>query len=83
MKLWFLIVTIVIAGMFLAKTTYQAGLRQFGIALGLVGTAGWLLLGAQQWLPGISLLVVNCLLFLMSRFKMKKHRIGPWAKIEP
>lgn len=79
MKHWVLFATIIICGLFIAKATYNAGLRQFAYAIGGTGTAGWLLVGFNRFYSGGALLLANFVLVLVSRHRMKKYQIGPFS----
>lgn len=82
MKHWFLIATIIVSGLFIAKATYDAGLKRFAYAIGVAGTVGWVLIGFYQFFVGGALLLATFSLVLASRHQMRKHQVGPFAAAE-
>lgn len=79
MKHWLLIASIAVTGLFIAKATFDAGLKQFAYAISVTGTAGWLLIGFDLFLAGGALLAISFGMVMASRYQMKKHQIGPFA----
>lgn len=67
MQHWLIIASLIITGLFLAWSTYSAGLRFYGAAIGLTGALGYLLVAC------------SALLFLSSLSVMKGHKVGPFA----
>lgn len=55
MNHWIGVLLSVLSILIISKATYQAGLKQFAYAIGVMGTLGWLLLGSIN-----GLLAVRC-----------------------
>lgn len=79
MKHWILIASVIVAGLYLARATYRAGLRRFGVAIAVTTTLGWLAIGLEYWVAGVALVGLWYALGLGSRWLMKTHGVGPFG----
>lgn len=66
-------------GLAVGLVTYKSGLRQFGIGLAVIHTAGEVLAAQGYRTIGGVLVMVSLGLVFWSGWLMRKHHIGPFS----
>lgn len=77
-----LVASVIFTALILARSAYRAGLRIYGIAIGITGVVGHSLLAFGYQLVSFPFLVISCLLILFSTLAMRSHKLGPFQPDE-
>ncbi|EPG9350624.1 hypothetical protein ACKU3Z_029885 [Pseudomonas aeruginosa] len=72
------VASVIFTALILARSAYRAGLRIYGIAIGITGVLGHALLAFGYQLVSLPFLVISCLLILVSTLVMRSHKLGPY-----
>ncbi|TXI34030.1 MAG: hypothetical protein E6Q69_05000 [Aquipseudomonas alcaligenes] len=80
MQHWLIISSLIIAGLFIAWSTYNAGLRYYAAAIGVLVTLGYLLVGFGFHWAGWPLIAASAPVVLLSRNAMRTYKVGPFAE---